>query len=460
MPSGLEWVTPRHWLVLAVATFVAASGSALVVGIGFLLPHLNTVEGMSLPRAGVLVAMPSVGMALTLIAWGWLVDRAGEKLVLVAGSAGAALALAVAMTVDSFALLAALLLLAGAATASGNSASGRLVVSWFPPHRRGLAMGVRQMSQPVGAAVAAMTMPLLAQSYGLRAAFAVPLALAVVSAVAALVVVTDPPDPPDPETAPRRTERSRLADRLAPDGDPEPADEPEPAGELDTAAPRRPLPQTVTTAAARPPGVGVATNGDGPAVNGSPYRGARYLQRIHVVSVLLVLPQGMLQSFLLAWLVLGHGWSAVSAGVVVTVSQVLGAVARIVAGAVSDRVGSRMAPLRGVAIAVTAGLAALATAEALGAPGVIAVTLAVTATVLSVSDNGLAFTAVAEFAGPRWSGRALGVQNTSQFITISAATPLIAAVIDRAGYWPVFAGAAAVAAVAIPLVPGADRRRV
>lgn len=148
-----------------------------------------------------------------------------------------------------------------------------------------------------------------------------------------------------------------------------------------------------------------------------------------------------------------------SAGVVVTVSQVLSAAARIVAGVVSDRVGSRMKPIRGVAISVTAGLAALAVAEVLGAPGIVAVALAVVATVLSVSDNGLAFTAVAEYAGPRWSGRALGVQNTAQFLTISAATPLVAMVIERVGYWPVFAGAAVVAAIAIPLVPREDLHR-
>src|SRR5699024_12167626 len=68
------------------ATCGAASGSALVVGLAFLLPHLHTELGMSLTQAGVLVAMPSVGMALALIAWGWLVDRTGEKLVLTSGS--------------------------------------------------------------------------------------------------------------------------------------------------------------------------------------------------------------------------------------------------------------------------------------------------------------------------------------------------------------------------------------
>src|SRR5699024_12855369 len=82
----------------------------------------------------------------------------------------------------------------------------------------------------------------------------------------------------------------------------------------------------------------------------SPYRESRFLQRVHGVSVLLVLPQALMQSFLLAWLMLGHGWSATSAGVVVTVSQVLGALARIVAGGTPDRLGTQSTPLRWGAI--------------------------------------------------------------------------------------------------------------
>ena len=409
-----------------MATLVAASGSAFIIGVGFLLPYFTTEMGLSLSRAGVLVAMPSVGMALTLIAWGWLVDRTSEKLVLVAGSSAAAAGLTALLFIHSFGAMAVFLLLTGAATASGNSASGRLVVGWFPPRRRGLAMGIRQMSQPAGAAIAAMTMPLLAQSHGLAAAFVLPLVMAVISAVASFVVVTEPP--------------LGL-----------------PAPREDTEAARHGSESTTSTSSATTSTA--STRAAAAGADHSPYRGADYLQRIHTVSVLLVLPQGMLQAFLLAWLVLGHDWSAVSAGIVVTVSQILGAVARIVAGWVSDRVGSRMAPIRGVAIAVTAGLAGLTAAEALGAPGAVAVTLGVAATVLSVSDNGLAFTAVAEYAGPRWSGRALGVQNTTQFVAISVATPLIAAMIDWCGYWPVFAGAAMIAAAAIPLVPRADRRR-
>ncbi|WP_347238313.1 MFS transporter [Dietzia sp. B19] len=396
--SGETRVGPRQWAILGVGTLAASSASAFVAGVAFLLPYLHSVAGLSLPAAGALVAMPSVGTALTLVAWGWLVDRAGERLVLVSGSVLTTAALAGALITPSLTLLGVCFLLAGAASASAASASGRLVVGWFPAGRRGMAMGVRQMSQPLGAAVAAMSMPALAASQGLRAALAVPVVMAAVSAVAALVVVTDPPRP----------------DRHDPGS---------------------------TTLAT------------------SPYRASRYLHRIHGVSVLLVLPQALMQSFMLAWLVLGHGWSPVSAGAVVTVAQLLGAVGRIVVGVISDRVGSRLTPLRAVAVSVSVGLAVLAAAEVFGAPGVVAVALAVIATVLSVADNGLAFTAVAEHAGPQWSGRALGVQNTAQFLAISAITPVFAAGIDRWGYGPVFAGAALVAALAVPVVPRADRVR-
>ncbi|GAA1721177.1 MAG: MFS transporter [Dietzia sp.] len=396
--SGETRVGPRQWAILGVGTLAASSASAFVAGVAFLLPYLHSVAGLSLPAAGALVAMPSVGTALTLVAWGWLVDRAGERLVLVSGSVLTTAALAGALITPSLTLLGVCFLLAGAASASAASASGRLVVGWFPAGRRGMAMGVRQMSQPLGAAVAAMSMPALAASQGLRAALAVPVVMAAVSAVAALVVVTDPPRP----------------DRHDPGS---------------------------TTLAT------------------SPYRASRYLHRIHGVSVLLVLPQALMQSFMLAWLVLGHGWSPVSAGAVVTVAQLLGAVGRIVVGVISDRVGSRLTPLRAVAVSVSVGLAVLAAAEVFGAPGVVAVALAVIATVLSVADNGLAFTAVAEHAGPHWSGRALGVQNTAQFLAISAITPVFAAGIDRWGYGPVFAGAAVVAALAVPVVPRADRVR-
>ena len=51
----------------------------------------------------------------------------------------------------------------------------------------------------------------------------------------------------------------------------------------------------------------------------------------------------------------------------------------------------------------------------------------VVASTVTVADNGLAFTSVAERAGSFWSGRALGVQNTAQYLTAAAVAPVAGA---------------------------------
>jgi MFS family permease len=90
----------------------------------------------------------------------------------------------------------------------------------------------------------------------------------------------------------------------------------------------------------------------------------------------------------------------------------------------------------------------------------IAVPLMVLSTVLTVADNGLAFTAVAERAGPFWSGRALGIQNTAQFLTSSIVPPLGGAAIGALGFGWTFALAAIFPIVAVPLVPVKQEREV
>ena len=397
-------VTAWHWAVLAISTLAASATSAFVVGVAFLIPHLHAA-GVSLTAAGVLVAMPNVGVACALVAWGSLVDAKGERLALTAGAALSALAIGASIWIAAaggtgtadLVWLGVLFTLGGATSAAANSASGRVVVGWFPPRRRGLAMGIRQMSQPAGVAVAAMTMPWLAGEYGLSAALGVPMAFAAASAVLSALVVKDPPRP----------DKSSSSAAL---------------------------------------------------LGTSPYR-VPYLWRIHGTSVLLVLPQTLMQSWLLVWLVVGEGWNAVAAGTVVTVTQVLGGIGRIVVGGASDRIPHRNWLLRWVAMSAAVAFGALTVAEAVGVPNSVAIAVAVIASVIAVADNGLAFTSVAEFAGPFWSGRALGVQNTMQFLAVSAATPLFAAVISGHGFVWAFALATLAGIAAIPLVPRRDEFR-
>lgn len=373
--------------MLGLSTLGQSASSAAVNGPAFLIPALHD-DGMTLAGAGWIAAAPIAGSMLTLILWGAVVDAIGERFVLVSSLALTAAALTGAVaTHDSTVVLGLMLFLAGAAAAGTSSASGRVVVGWFPPRRRGTAMGVRQMAQPVGVGLAAIAVPVVAETGGVGWALVVPAAFAAVTALACAVGVVDPERPPRPT--------------------------------------------------------------DVEGIN--PYRGNGYLNRIHAVSMLLVVPQFTVWSFMLVWLQVGRDWPPGAAGALVAVAQLLGAAGRIAAGNLSDRVGSRTRPLRWVAVA--AGVTMLAVGVTIRADLAIAVPLIVLASMVTVADNGLAFTAVAERAGPFWSGRALGIQNTGQYLTAAAVPPLIGFLIPLWGYGLAFGITGLLPLVAAPLVP-------
>jgi sugar phosphate permease len=380
----------RRWLVLAAGTVALTAGSAFQYGLAYLIPVLRA-SGLSLAQAGVIVACPTAGLLLTLVAWGAAADRWGERRILATGLGAAGLVLLAAGRARGMAALGACLVVAGAAGASVYAASGRLILGWFAARERGLAMGIRQGAQPLGVAVAALALPSLAAG-GLTAAFGFLGGFCLVAAAMVVAAVRDP---------------ARAGERA-------------------------------------------------PAQRGSPYR-TGVLWRIHAASALLVVPQFTVSTFALVFLVDARGWRAPAAGALLAVAAAGGAASRLGAGHWSDRLGSRMRPMRILALATTAALLALAL-TAVGAP-VLAVPILLAAAVLVVSTNGLAFTAVAEYAGPAWAGRALGIQNTGQNALAALTPPIVAVLIGAAGYPAAFAVAGVLPLAAAALVPPAAGRR-
>jgi sugar phosphate permease len=185
----------------------------------------------------------------------------------------------------------------------------------------------------------------------------------------------------------------------------------------------------------------------------SPYR-TPVLWRVHAASAMLVVPQFAISAFATEYLVRQQGWSTTSAGAFVAVIQIAGAVGRIGSGVWSDRVGSRLRPMRQLAVGAALVLLTFALGDAV-APWLVLAALVVGG-VVTVADNGLAFTAVAEIAGPMWSGRALGVQNTGQNIVGSLTPIALGALVGAAGYAVGFAVAALAPVAAIGLTPVRD----
>ena len=145
----------RRWIVLAAGMTGLIAACAFQYGLPFLVPAFRA-DGLSLAQAGVLVSAPVFGVLCSLVIWGAITDRFGERWVLTAGLAGAAVALSAAAAVNRLALIGGLLFLAGASASGVQVASGRLILGWFPVAERGLAMGLRQTGQPLGVGVAAL----------------------------------------------------------------------------------------------------------------------------------------------------------------------------------------------------------------------------------------------------------------------------------------------------------------
>ena len=118
-----------------------------------------------------------------------------------------------------------------------------------------------------------------------------------------------------------------------------------------------------------------------------------------------------------------------AAGAVLAAIYVLAIAARIGSGTISDRLGSRLGPLRMIGVALAVGTAAVA--AAIDAPLALLIPLFVVAGVLSMSWNGLAYAAAAEAAGSARTGAALGFQQTLLGLVVAGAPPAIAAVAEH-----------------------------
>ena len=378
--------TGYRWVVLAVGTGAQAATATYFLGLAAVAPALRDHFGLSLAGVGALLGAVSVGLIATLILWGGAADRYGERGVMVLGLVGAALALGATAMVRDPVAAGALLALAGASGASVNAASGRAVLTWFPTQHRGMAMAVRQTSVPIGAAAAAVALPAVVDHLGVPAVFDT---LAVCCAVAAAAVALWVREPPD-RVAASSTGRVGFATVLA----------------------------------------------------------DSRLLRLSLAGFLLVVPQFLGSVFLVEVLHDGAGMSLTVAGVLLAVTQVLGAAGRLANGAWSDRVGSRLGPLRIVAVAIAVGFGLAAALEPGPAPLLAAVLVAAAA--LAISWNGLVFTAAGELAPAGRAATAMAVSNTACFVA-AAIAPVVGGLVAQTAGWPAMLAIGTVTALAAVL---------
>lgn len=272
-------------------------------GLSQVMPDIERHFAVSLPVAGVIATSPGIGILVTLVAWGALADRRGERLVLGVGVGLAAVCFVAAALARQTWLVIALLALAGAAGSAAIVGGGRIVLRWFEPRERGVAMGLRQVSFTLGMAIASFVLPPVSKAFGFPAVLLVCAGACLVAAVLAVVFLAEPP---------------------------------------------------------------LALSTGGTAGTGSPYRQPA-LWRVHATSALQVVPQIAVSTYGVTCLVRAYGWDGVSAGQLFGVAAIGGAAVRIAAGRWSDRTGQRMVPLRLISFGSAAVMALLVLGLAAGA---------------------------------------------------------------------------------------------
>jgi ACS family hexuronate transporter-like MFS transporter len=381
--------------VLALVTLAHAFGALSVLAVAPLAPFL--LESMALSRVQVGLFLPAVylGGVLMALPAGWLTDRLGVRATLGLGQVIIGVMVMLATFTWSLPTFLGCLVVAGFGFSVLNPSTGKAVIEWFPPRRRGFAMGIKQTGLTLGGLIAALTMPPLALHLGWRHALATAGALSLLSAALVAVIYRTPAA----AVAARPTEWPRVAEL------------------------------------------------------------GMFLRRPGVVIVFLSgLALSIAQSAVLAYLALyakeTFAVSAVAAGQFLALAQVGGTGSRLAWGAISDRFfGGRRRP--GVMINALIGAAAyalLALGERLPTP--LAVPLAVVAGAGAFGWVGLYLALVAEIGGVRYAGLLTGVAVAFSWSGVLVGPPIFGLVLQATGSytapWLILAGIGVAVAITLP----------
>lgn len=215
LPGAVEGEPPPsryRWIVLAVGSMAAFAFAAAQSGMPALGPILQQTFSLSVVQVSALFTALSGGVVLTVLAWGAIADRFGERASIAGGLLAGAVALVVAAWSETYLALMACLVVLGMFGASTIAPTGRAVFGIFPNAERGFALGIRQTALPVGAAVAAFGLPSVALAFGLDAALYILAGLMGISGIAAALLLRRRPKaaPRDEAPAPRALRDARI----------------------------------------------------------------------------------------------------------------------------------------------------------------------------------------------------------------------------------------------------------
>lgn len=363
----------NRWAVLALIMAAQTMANVGPLGIPSIAPLIREGLGLSVAQAGSFLSAYYIGPVLMSLPAGWLADRWGVRGAMILGQALIAVGLGAVAFAPTFSFIVLILVLAGAGYGVLNPTTTKAGMAWFPPNQRATVVGLKQVGLPFGGALGALVMPPVALAFGWRTGVGFAAAVVGLLAVLTWALYRDLPEP-------------------------------------ESRGPAPPRPGFWT----------VVANRD--------------LWLVGVSTLIFAGVQTVFLAFLVLYLHDVVRIDLVVAAKYLVTAQVSGAAGRIVFGLLSDRLfGGR----RRIVLAI-AGVGSIACALALSttAPGSgfwMLAPLAVGIGVFGVGWNGVQHTLMAELAGPRAAGTAVGLGLAISSLGVTVCPPLFGVVVERLG---------------------------
>ena len=389
----------NRWAVLALIMAAQVMANVGPLGIPSIAPLIRENLGLSVTQAGSFLSAYYIGPVLFSLPAGWLADRWGVRGAMILGQGLIAIGLFAAAAAPSFPFLVAILVLAGAGYGVLNPTTTKAGMAWFPPHQRATVVGLKQIGLPGGGALGALMMPPLALAFGWRTAVA--FSAAVVGGLTLL-----------------------------------------------TWALYRDLPEPVSAGPVR------ARAGFWTVLAN------RDLWLVGISTLIFAGVQTVFLSFLVLYLRDVVELPLVVAAKYLVAAQVSGVSGRVLFGLLSDRIfGGQRRIVLAIAGVGSIGCAVLLAGLAPGTGPGLLVPLAAGIGFFGVGWNGVQHTLMAELAGPRAAGTAVGLGLAISSLGVTLCPPVFGLVVERVGgygfAWATLAGG--MVAALLLLIPVRER---
>jgi MFS family permease len=193
-PSLSPAANVRAWVVLGVLGFVYVLNFLDRQLLAILAKPIQDALHVSDQQLGLMGGLFFASFyCFIAIPVGWLADRTSRVKVLSLGCAIWSAATVACGAAANYPQLVIARMTVGFGEAGGVPPSYSIISDYFPPQRRGTALGIYNLGPPVGAALGIAFGASIAAAYSWRRAFAILGAVGVLAAIAVLLIVREPP---------------------------------------------------------------------------------------------------------------------------------------------------------------------------------------------------------------------------------------------------------------------------